>query len=133
MSLRDIAKEIGCHDFRVDVMLKGQDADPRPVTWSLQKGHLRIDDREQILLGLRQKESMSSIARRLGYSPSTVTREVKANGGADKYGIWPAHQRAQAQTKRPKISKLQNPALNSNVTMWLKQLWSPEEISNRIS
>jgi len=132
MSLRDIAKEIGCHHSGVDVMLKGQARDPKPFVWSPRKGHLTIDEREQILLGINQGESISSIARRLGYCPSSITREVKANGGHDKYSIWPAHLRAQANTKRPKVSKLQNPALSSKVTNWLKQLWSPEEISNRL-
>lgn len=37
---------------------------------------------------------MRSIARSLDRSPSTVTREVAANGGRECYRIWPAHQRA---------------------------------------
>ncbi len=32
---------------------------------------------------------MSSVARRLKFSPSTITREVKANGGPKRYSIWP--------------------------------------------
>ena len=77
MSLRDIAKEVGCSHSGIDVMLKGQARGPRPVLWTPQIGHLTIDDREQILLGLNQGESMSSVARRLKFSPSTITREVK--------------------------------------------------------
>ncbi len=83
-------------------------------------------------MGLAQHESMSSIARRLKFSPSTITREVKANGGPKNYSIWPAHQRAEQATKRPKVSKLDNPLLRSKVTKWLEQLWSPQEISGRL-
>ena len=75
---------------------------------------------------------MSQIARYLVRSPSTVTREVKANGGRDSYRIWPAHLNAQSNTKRPKASKLADPALRAKVTSWLEKLWSPEEISNRL-
>lgn len=41
--------------------------------------HLDIDDREVIEDGIRDKLSARAIAKRLKVSPSTVTREVKAN------------------------------------------------------
>ncbi len=75
---------------------------------------------------------MSQIARSLGRFPSTVTREIKANGGRDSYRIWPAHLIAQNSTKRPKASKLAYTALRSQVTSWLEELWSSEEIANRL-
>ena len=103
MSLRDIAKEVGCSHSGIDVMLKGQARGPRPVPWTPQIGHLTIDDREQILLGLSQGKSMSSVARRLKFSPSTITREVKANGGPKRYSIWPAHQRALQPQSGPRL------------------------------
>ncbi|WP_407071696.1 helix-turn-helix domain-containing protein [Acidithrix ferrooxidans] len=40
--------------------------------------------------GISSGDSMSQIARSLGRSPSTVTREIKANGGRDSSRIWPA-------------------------------------------
>ncbi len=130
-SLRDIAKEIGCSHSGVDVMLRGQ---PRPVradAWTPRKGALCANEREDISHGISRGDSMSQIARSLGRSPSTVTREIKANGGRDSYRIWPAHLKAQNSTKRPKASKLAYPALRSQVTSWLEELWSPEEIANR--
>ena len=75
---------------------------------------------------------MSSVARRLKFSPSTITRELKANPAPKRYSIWPAHQRALQATKRPKAKKLDNPLLCSKVTKQLEQLWSPEEISSRL-
>ncbi len=41
--------------------------------------HLTIADRVRIEAGIKDKESFSSIARALGVSPSTITREVKTN------------------------------------------------------
>lgn len=90
------------------------------------------EEREEISRGICHGDSMSQIARFLGKAPSTVTREVKANGGRDSYRIWPAHLQAQNNTKRPKVSKLANLDLRAKVTSLLKELWSPEEISNRL-
>ena len=132
MSLRDIAKEVGCSHSGIEVMLRGQSREARPDSWTPRAGCLTASDREEILLGLHREESMSSIARALGKSPSTVTREVKANGGRDAYSIWPAHVRARENTKRPKPSKLVTGPLCDKVTTWLKKLWSPEEIANRL-
>ena len=83
-------------------------------------------------MGLSRDESMSSIARRIGRSPSTVTREVAANGGVANYGAWRAHCRARKESRRPRLGKLSHPPLNELVTQWLEELWSPEEIAQRL-
>jgi IS30 family transposase len=133
MSLRDIAKEVGCSHSGIDVMLAGkQSRVAKAESWTPRQGHLTADEREEILLGLHRGESMSAIARQLDRQPSTVTREVKANGGRDKYRVWPAHLRARDATKRPKPAKLVAGPLCETVTAWLKQWWSPEEISHRL-
>ena len=75
---------------------------------------------------------MSAITRDLDRSHSTVSTEVKANGGRDAYRLWPAHLRARKCTLRPKPSKLANRALCAKITLWLELLWSPEEIANRL-
>jgi len=132
MSLRDVAKEIGCSKSGIDVMLRGQARDAKPDTWTPRDGRLSASDREEILLGLQRRESLSEIARGLGKSPSTVTREVKANGGRDAYRVWPAHIRARECARRPKPVKLVAGPLCDKVSQWLKELWSPEEIANRL-
>lgn len=131
-SLREIAKQLGCSHSGIDVVLKGQRRGPRPVTWSPRPGNLTISEREQILIGISRGRSLSDIARGIGRSASTVTREVKANGGREGYAIWPAHERARLAARRPKESKLANATLCSQVTTWLEQLWSPQEIANRL-
>jgi len=133
MSLREIAKEVGCSHSGIDVVLAGQQSRAaKTESWTPRDGHLTAHEREDILLGLHRGESMSAIARQLGRAPSTVTREVKANGGRDAYRVWPAHVRAHEATKRPKTAKLDHGPLCDKVTQWLTQLRSPEEISNRL-
>jgi IS30 family transposase len=41
--------------------------------------YLSIQEREEIAVGLAAKESLRSIARRLGRSPSTISREIQRN------------------------------------------------------
>src|ERR1019366_5209136 len=100
--------------------------------WTPREGTLPAGDREEILLGLHRGESMSQIARDLNRSVSSVTREVKVNGGRDGYRMWPAHVRARTCTLRPKPSKLDKGPLCDRVTRGLESLWSPEEIARRL-
>ena len=72
------------------------------------------------------------IAARLGKAVSTVSREVAANGGRGGYRAWRAHQRARAQARRPKTPKLACPQLAAQVTTWLAEWWSPQQISRRL-
>jgi IS30 family transposase len=75
---------------------------------------------------------MRAIARRLGRAPSTISREVAANGGRDGYSAWQAHQRARRQARRPKPCKLRAGRLLDEVSTRLEQLWSPQEIAQRL-
>jgi IS30 family transposase len=100
--------------------------------WIPAERHLSIDEREEILIGLRAGESMSAIARRLERAASTISREVRANGGPAHYGAWRGHCRANAWAARPKKGKLSHPPLAAQVSAWLEELWSPDEISKRL-
>jgi DNA-binding CsgD family transcriptional regulator len=46
---------------------------------------LSLDEREEISRALVTGESIRSIAARLGRAPSTVSRELKRNGGQESY------------------------------------------------
>src|SRR3954465_12620920 len=101
--LVDIAREIGCTAPMVGLMVRdGRFTTGVPDEWEPRPGCLSIADREEILVGIRAGETLSSIARRLDRAPSTVSREVAANGGRDDYSAWHAHQRACQQARRPK-------------------------------
>jgi IS30 family transposase len=105
----------------------------QPFGWTPGPGRLTLEEREEIVIGLVTGESMSAIARRLGRSPSTIAREVAANGGRDRYRAWKAHCRARDQARRPKQSKLMAcPRLRKQVSQWLAEWWSPDEIAERL-
>ncbi len=132
MSLKVIAKAVGCAHPTILRVLRGSKYEAKALPWTPAPGRLSIAEREEILLGLTRGESMSSIARGLGRAPSTVTREVSVNGGSANYRIWPAHVRASEEAKRPKPAKLDEPALCAKVTEWLEEFWSPKEIARRL-
>ena len=131
--LVDIAREIGCTAPMVGLMVRdGKHREAAPFGWEPRLGCLSIRDREQILLGIGRAESLSAIARSLGRSRSTITREVNANGGREHYSAWHAHERAREQVRRPKPCKLRKGRLLREVSRRLEQLWSPEEIARRL-
>ena len=133
LTIRAIAKEIGYTPNVVFLTAAGNQLQPgRPDEWTPRPGRLRADEREDIWIGIRRGDSLSAIARQLGRSPSTISREVAKNGGADEYGPWRAHWRASKQVHRPRPSKLAYPPLKAQVTSWLEELWSPQEISARL-
>ena len=133
LSLKAIARQVGCTAPMVGLMVRdGRFLTGLPDPWQPRPGRLTVLEREQVLLGLAGGYSMSAIARRLGRSPSTVTREVAANGGRDGYRAWAAHQRARTQVRRPKPFKLAGGPLLVEISQRLTQLWSPQEIAGRL-
>jgi IS30 family transposase len=131
--LKDIAHQLDCDVSCVSLVVRSR-RNPVGVSdpWTPRTGRLTVDERERILRGLAQAESLSSIARSLSRSPSTVTREVKANGGRERYSVWRSHHRSRDQTRRPKPGKLCRGPLLTEVSKRLGQLWSPQEISKRL-
>jgi len=91
---------------------------------------LSLGEREEISRGIARGESLRAIARRLGRSSSTVSREVKVNGGCDQYRAVTAHRASRRRAKRPKAVKLETcPRLRRAVEEKLELWWSPTQIS----
>jgi Helix-turn-helix domain len=67
---------------------------------------LSLVEREEISRGLAGGESLCSIARGLGRAPSTISREVRSNGGARGYRVCRADRDALRRARRPKRAKL---------------------------
>jgi hypothetical protein len=87
---------------------------------------LRLEEREEISRGLATGLSIRAIAAALSRSPSTVSREVNANGGARRYRAARADLQAWARAARPKPCKLAaNPELRAIVEEKLQRRWSP--------
>lgn len=91
---------------------------------------LSLAEREEISRGLESRLSLRCIARLLQRSPSTISREVKRNGGARQYRAVQSDQSAWDRTLRPKLCKLAcNRSLCQTVATKLQLNWSPEQIA----
>ena len=91
---------------------------------------LSLAEREEISRGLSISEPLRAIARRLGRSPSTISREVGRNGGVARYRATVSDQAAWDRALRPKPCKLAcSPSLAQAVSAKLRRKWSPEQIA----
>ena len=102
----------------------------RPPDGDEPRGRSASSEREEISRGLSTRCSLRSIARRLGRSPSTISREVQRNGGPDRYRAPGSDQAAWDRALRPKLCKLAcRPFLSRTVSAKLQRKWSPEQIA----
>jgi IS30 family transposase len=105
----------------------------KPVAVRCPSNHLSAVDREEISRGLAAGESFRTIGVRLGRPHTTVSREVARNGGRSRYRAGRAMVAAIRRRRRPKQSKLSAECmLRRQVESWLRQDWSPEQISHRL-
>ncbi len=92
---------------------------------------LDVDERDEISQYLREDQLMSwvEIGRRVERDPTTIAREVNANGGRDGYRPAAAQRRAERNRARPKTPVLvSDTALRERITGELRQGRSPEAI-----
>ena len=102
----------------------------RPAVRRRSRLALTLSEREEISRGLAAHHSCRSMARLLGRSASTVSRELKRNGGYDRYRAALADEQAWARSRRPKRCKLTtSPYLRRMVARKLRLNWSPEQIA----
>ncbi len=102
----------------------------------MQYQHFSIMEREKIQDGLWQKSSIRSIAKQLGRSPSSVSREVRKNLSPerDRYTPRLAEERAQEhRTHRGRTERLKSVIIRQYVVVKLKEGYSPEQIAGRIT
>ncbi len=67
---------------------------------------LSLAEREEISRGLARGASLRSIAASLGRAASTLSRELRRNGGRDRYRAATSDRRAWHRALRPKACKL---------------------------
>jgi IS30 family transposase len=102
----------------------------RPAQRRRSRLALTLAEREVISRGVTANQSARSIARLLGRSPSTVSREMSRNGGCDRYRATLADENAWTRARRPKRCKLANSLqLRRAVAGKLRLDWSPEQIA----
>jgi len=102
----------------------------RPAPRRRSRLALSLSEREEISRGIVAHQSIRSMARLLGRSPSTVCRELSRNGGYDRYRATLADKKAWDSALRPKRCKLaRHPRLSRAVARKLRLNWSPEQIA----
>ena len=126
-------KRIAKHLGRQNVSLRKFIADAggkRPTPRQRSELRLSLEEREEISRGLAAGDSIRTIAGSLGRSPSTVCREVNANGGRKRYRALVADRATCRRALRPKRAKLaQCRRLRRVVERKLEAKWSPQQIS----
>ena len=65
-----------------------------------------VEEREEISRGIAVGRSIRQIAQGLGRAPSTVSREIRRNGGSQVYRANRADRRARERALRPKPCRL---------------------------
>jgi IS30 family transposase len=102
----------------------------RPPPQQRSRLALTLAEREEISRGLACRLSLRTIAIQLGRSPSTISRELQRNGGAEDYRAVTADQAAWDRARRPKRCKLVcNQRLGRTVATKLRLQWSPQQIA----
>ena len=95
-------------------------------------GHLSLAERHYIEIERKAGTSMNQIAKALGRSQSTLSREISLNTGQRGYRHKQANALAEQRHKnKPKAVKLTE-QIKPLIESYLKQDWSPEQIAGRL-
>jgi IS30 family transposase len=128
-TLQQIAKLFDRHHSSVRGVLEPSGG-IRPAQRRRSDCALTLSEREEISRGVVEGRTIRSIARLLKRAPSTVSREIRRNGGREGYRASRADRAAGDRALRPKLCKLvRNRALAQLVASKLNLEWSPEQIA----
>ena len=128
-SLNSIAKLFDRHHSAIQGILS-RTGGIRPPQRRRSRLTLTLTEREEISRGVFAGQSLRSIAASLDRAPSTVSREIKRNGGRRRYRANDADQAAWDRAHRSKTCKLvQNRALARIVASKLQLQWAPRQIA----
>lgn len=124
-------------EFKEQVQHFPSDAPPRWDTRIMSKSYKHLCRDERVLLAAYRQDGLSirEVARRLGRSPSTISRELKRNRKREHEPYrgpsaqWTAATRWSESHRRPWMS---SPELQAHVSAKLEEGWAPEQISGRL-
>lgn len=97
--------------------------------------HFTIEEREKLQSLWWQRLSIRAIAKEIGRSPSSISRELRRNFPPERQVYTPrtAHERALVKRKcRGRKERLKNEIIRQYVFKHLRLRWSPEQISGRL-
>lgn len=128
-SLHSIARLFDRHHPSIQGIL-ARTGGTRPPKRRRSRLALSMSEREEISRGIVAGSSIRSIASAPGRAPSTVSRELRRNGGRRRFRANQADQAARDRAKRPKSCKLaENRALARVVASKLQLEWAPDQIA----
>jgi IS30 family transposase len=128
-SLNAIARDFGRSHSSVQGIF-ARTGGIRPPERRRSEPALSLSEREEISRGIAAGRSLRWIAASLQRAPSTISREVKRNGGRKQYRAAKADQAAWDRAHRPKTCKLaENRELALIVAEKLQLEWSPDQIA----
>jgi len=96
--------------------------------------HFTITERENLLVYVKLGKKNCEIAKLMGRSPSTISRELRRNAESrETYSAIQAEANYRTRRKRcVRKYKLKNTKYAKKVKKLLNLLWSPEQIANRL-
>jgi len=125
----EISAALGCHQWTVGWHIERRGGVP-PRERRRARHALTLAEREEISRGIAADEPVRAMARRLERPASTVSRELRRNGGREHYRAAEADERAAARAQRPKPCRLATVGpLRRVVAQKLRQDWSPQQIA----
>lgn len=96
--------------------------------------HFTTKERESLLVYVKSGKKNCEIARLMGRSPSTISRELRRNAESrEKYSAIQAEENYHRRRKNcVRKQKLADPTYAAKVSELLNSYWSPEQIANRL-
>lgn len=94
--------------------------------------HLSREERYQIYSLLKADQTPAQIARLLGRSPGTISREIKRGSGQRGYRAEQACNKAKERSLGSRNAKRIVPWVWAEVAFYLDVQWSPEQIANKL-
>ncbi len=95
--------------------------------------HLSREERYQIYSLLKAKQTISEIARLLGRSRSTISRELSRGRGQRGYRAEQACAKASERAQRSRNARRVDPKVWADVDFYLGIEWSPEQIAAKVA
>ena len=96
---------------------------------------LSIDERATLQIGLSHSLSLRAIARLIGRSPSTISREIKRNSNSTGQYSAPQAQQSRCRNRllcRPKKKLAFDSELFELVAYMLRHKFSPDQIAGKL-
>jgi IS30 family transposase len=131
----EVSRRTGVSKSKVYVMHHRLGGVYRPADATYCDRYLDRDERYEIARLREAGNAIREIARMLGRSPATVSRELRRNvhESTGRYEPERADRLAWERQRRPKPSKLsQHPRLREEVQSRLDKRWSPDQVAGRL-